>query len=114
MHVSGRFEGRTVVVTGGSRGMGARHARGFVSGGAIVNISSVAGLIGTPLSGAYTTSKFALRGLTKVAALELGRDNIRVNSIHPGYVRTPAITMAGLTPERVGVQSKLTLPRMAE
>ena len=81
-------------------------------GGAIANISSLAGLVGTPLSGPYTTSKFALRGLTKVAALELGREGIRVNSVHPGYIETPILH--GLTPEQAGVDLKLALPRMAQ
>ena len=57
-------------------------------GGAIVNISSALGFTGMAERGAYVTTKWALRGLTKVAALELGRYGIRVNSIHPGFVRT--------------------------
>ncbi|MBC7290695.1 MAG: glucose 1-dehydrogenase [Actinotalea sp.] len=57
-------------------------------GGSIVNISSAAGLIGMPSLAGYATSKWGLRGLTKAAALDLGRDGIRVNSIHPGGVRT--------------------------
>jgi len=62
-------------------------------GGAIVNISSIAGLTGTPGLIAYTASKFAMRGMTKVAALELGPLGIRVNSIHPGGVATPMVGM---------------------
>jgi 3alpha(or 20beta)-hydroxysteroid dehydrogenase len=60
-------------------------------GGAIVNISSVAGLGAIPGAAPYVSSKFATRGLTKVAAIELGPHRIRVNSIHPGGVDTPML-----------------------
>ena len=58
-------------------------------GGSIVNISSLAGMQGVGGAVSYTASKFALRGMTKVAAIELGQDSIRVNSVHPGGVATP-------------------------
>ena len=58
-------------------------------GGVIVNISSTAGMMGYAGIGAYTASKWGVRGLTKSAALELGRDGIRVVSVHPGPIRTP-------------------------
>lgn len=60
-------------------------------GGSIVNVSSVEGLGGMPSLTAYTGTKFAIRGMSKSAALELGEDGIRVNSIHPGVIDTPMV-----------------------
>lgn len=64
---------------------------------AIVNISSVAGigaLRGTP-NLAHIASKFAVRGMTKLVAGQYGKDNIRANSVHPGFIETPMATAAG-------------------
>jgi 3alpha(or 20beta)-hydroxysteroid dehydrogenase len=61
------------------------------AGGSIVNVSSVEGLAAAPLLTAYTASKFAIRGMTKVAAVELGQYGIRVNSVHPGMIDTDMI-----------------------
>jgi 3alpha(or 20beta)-hydroxysteroid dehydrogenase len=60
-------------------------------GGSIINISSLAGMIGAPAHVAYCASKWAVRGMTKVAALELAPVGIRVNSIHPGLIETPML-----------------------
>ena len=64
--------------------------------GSIVNISSIAGIAanyGFP-SVAYVGSKFAVRGMTKATAIEYGPKNIRVNSVHPGFIRTPMMVEA--------------------
>jgi 3(or 17)beta-hydroxysteroid dehydrogenase len=58
-------------------------------GGSIVNVSSASGLIGSPFSSAYCASKGAVRLFTKAVALECAAEAIRVNSVHPGAVRTP-------------------------
>jgi 3alpha(or 20beta)-hydroxysteroid dehydrogenase len=60
-------------------------------GGSIVNISSVAGLKGVPDVIGYVASKWAIRGMTKAAAIELGAYGIRVNSVHPGTVDTDMV-----------------------
>ncbi|RSU61672.1 SDR family NAD(P)-dependent oxidoreductase [Sphingobium yanoikuyae] len=64
--------------------------------GSIVNISSIAGMAanyGFP-SIAYVASKFAVRGMSKAAAIEYGKHNIRVNSVHPGFIQTPMMVEA--------------------
>ncbi|MEU4343096.1 glucose 1-dehydrogenase [Nocardia sp. NPDC023852] len=58
-------------------------------GGSIINISSVEGMRGSPGLHGYAATKFAVRGLTKSTALELAQHKIRVNSVHPGLIRTP-------------------------
>lgn len=60
----------------------------LAGGGSIVNISSIYGLIGAPSAAAYQASKGAVRLLTKAAAVDLAKFNIRVNSVHPGVIAT--------------------------
>jgi len=62
-------------------------------GGSIVNISSTVGLRAAPNSIAYTATKWALRGMTKAAALELAPRGIRVNSVHPGPIDTEMLSV---------------------
>jgi NAD(P)-dependent dehydrogenase (short-subunit alcohol dehydrogenase family) len=63
------------------------------SGGAIVNVASAAGLIGLP-NAAYTASKHGVVGMTKSAAIAYSKNRIRINSVCPGYIDTPAIAPA--------------------
>lgn len=90
VNVTGQFLGIRAVTPSMRRG----------GGGAVVNISSTMGNVGTACYAAYTASKWAVRGLTRSAALELGRDGIRVNSVHPGVVATPLITTPAAEGER--------------
>ncbi|HKN52587.1 MAG TPA: glucose 1-dehydrogenase [Amycolatopsis sp.] len=85
-------------------------------GGSIVNVSSVEGLAGMPYLIAYTASKFAIRGMTKVAALELGQRNIRVNSVHPGAVDTRMVSDAagGQQVDMSYVGKKVALGRVGQ
>jgi 3alpha(or 20beta)-hydroxysteroid dehydrogenase len=83
-------------------------------GGSIVNVSSVEGLAGMPYTVAYAASKFAIRGMTKVAALELGPRNIRVNSVHPGMIDTKMVqdAIGGHEVDLSPVTRKLALRRV--
>ena len=74
-------------------------------GGSIVNISSGAGLRGSPQAFAYSATKWALRGMTKSAAIDLSRRKIRVNSVHPGPIETDMI--AWRTPEETARRLKI-------
>lgn len=86
-----------------------------LGGGSIVNISSISGMlanVGTP-NLAYAGSKFAVRGMTKQVAVEYGEYNIRANSIHPGYVKTPMM-VAATDEDGGGAASGIPLRRFAE
>jgi 3alpha(or 20beta)-hydroxysteroid dehydrogenase len=81
--------------------------------GSIVNVSSIAGLQGVAGASPYVASKWAIRGMTKSAAIELGHDGIRVNSVHPGVIDTPMINSGEFDPtERQKVLDGFPLPRI--
>ncbi len=100
--------------------LGAKHVISYLverGGGSIINLSSVAGLLGAAGHACYGASKGAVRILTKDLAAELGAQNIRVNSIHPTYVRTAmadyGAAVAGKTLEDFG-RDMSVLGRIAE
>jgi 3alpha(or 20beta)-hydroxysteroid dehydrogenase len=97
--------------------LGIRAVAPFMSSqraGSIVNISSIDGLDGVAGMMSYTASKFAVTGMTRTAALELGTKGIRVNSIHPGVIATPMLDAAPPeTLERLQrVLDRQPIPRM--
>jgi len=100
--------------------LGSKHVAPYLAkrgGGSIINLSSVAGLRGTPGHVLYGASKGAVRIMTKDLAAELAGQNIRVNSIHPTYVKTEmadyGAAVAGLTLDEMG-KRMVPLGRLAE
>ncbi|MFA9446704.1 glucose 1-dehydrogenase [Egicoccus sp. AB-alg6-2] len=77
--------------------------------GVIINVASAAAMVPMPMLAAYASSKWGLRGLTKCAAIDLGRYGIRVNAVHPGAVRTPMT--AGVPEEMFEIYA---VPRIGE
>jgi NAD(P)-dependent dehydrogenase (short-subunit alcohol dehydrogenase family) len=100
--------------------LGSKHVAPYLTergGGSIINLSSVAGLLGAAGHACYGASKGAVRIMTKDLAAELGAQNIRVNSVHPTYVKTAmadyGAAMAGKTLEDLG-RDMSVLGRLAE
>lgn len=96
--------------------LGMRHAQApmrAAGGGCIVNISSIAGLLGFPGAAAYVGTKWAVRGMTKTAAIEMAPDRIRVNSIHPGFIDTPMLDHNTAEANQAGVEAT-PLKRMGQ
>lgn len=79
--------------------------------GSIVNISSIAGLAGAAIAHAYSATKWAVRGMTKSAAVELGPHGIRVNSVHPGIIETDMLQEFGHL--RDGLEARIPMGRVA-
>ena len=71
-----------------------------VGGGSIINTSSIYGIVGSQTATAYHAAKGAVRIFTKAAAIQYAKDNIRVNSVHPGFAATPLTRESYADPER--------------
>lgn len=82
--------------------------------GSIVNISSVDGLVSAPTAIAYSASKHAVTGMTKGAAAELGQHNIRVNSVHPGIIKTPMAAQDNVEAYLKELEKDIPLRRRAD
>lgn len=83
-----------------------------VGGGSIINVSSLAGLVAASIG--YTDTKFAVRGMTKSAAVELAKKGIRVNSVHPGAVATSMIVQEDTKHLVEAFAKSIPLQRVAE
>jgi 3alpha(or 20beta)-hydroxysteroid dehydrogenase len=81
-------------------------------GGSIVNISSNSGMEGLPFLSAYSTSKWAIRGLSRSAAIELGGKGIRVNVVCPGHIDTPMTQFEGVDPNDATFVKNLPIKRL--
>jgi 3alpha(or 20beta)-hydroxysteroid dehydrogenase len=93
----------------------AARTMGAAGGGSIVNVSSIAGLQGMPGVIAYVASKFAIRGMTKAAAIELGHQGIRVNAVHPGTIDTPMIAVGDFDGvDQDALYASLPIPRIGQ
>ncbi|RUS43957.1 SDR family NAD(P)-dependent oxidoreductase [Cohnella sp. AR92] len=82
-------------------------------GGSVINISSIGGIVGMAGSSPYTAAKGALRALSKSAAVEYGKDKIRVNSVHPGIIVTP-MTAPSMETAMPYYQAHTQLPYMGD
>jgi 3alpha(or 20beta)-hydroxysteroid dehydrogenase len=94
---------------------GVKHAVAYMPrGSSIINVSSIAGIVGIPTYGAYVASKFAVIGLTKTAAIELAPQGIRVNCVCPGTIDTPINQKGGADAELELVKALAPLGRIGQ
>ena len=98
--------------------LGTKHAAPHMraaGGGSIINISSIYGIVGSEASTAYHAAKGASRIFTKSAAIQLAKDGIRVNSVHPGFMLTPLTRESfGTEPRRSQLLDRIPMRRIGE
>ena len=102
---------RVMDVNGKGVFLGTKHAipaMRLSGGGSIVNISSISGIVGLGSDGAYPASKGAVRLLTKSTAIQYGKEGIRCNSVHPGFIDTPMNEVSWADPQRRVEREKVT------
>jgi len=113
--MTGELLHRTLDVNVNGVAFGIKHAvRSLADGGRVVNLASFVGLLATPGTAAYSTSKAAVIHLTKLGAIELAPRRITVNAISPGTIRTPAVTQIANNPEIPFIERRAPLGRLGE
>lgn len=83
-------------------------------GGSILNVASVAGISGAPKNVAYCASKHAVVGMTRTAAVEFAKNNVRVNAICPYFSLTPLVTQSNLIERKAQMEVAVPMKRLAE
>ena len=112
----GGLDGRVVVITGAAQSIGAACARRLGADGAIVNMSSVNGPLTLPGIASYDASKGAINQLTRVMALSMADDGVRVNAVAPGTMAAELAMSAVLTSEdaKARIMSRTPMKRLGD